>query len=76
MSYGPAFIEPKLPETFYCGVETRAASWYVDPEPAEYCENEVGSDGEVCGFHDEDSMREAAAEDYAEQQREDRRLGL
>ena len=38
--------------TFYCPFEIRAASMYVDPEPAELCENEVELEGDVCGFHD------------------------
>jgi hypothetical protein len=24
---------------------------YVDPEPAEYCENEVAEEGDLCGQH-------------------------
>lgn len=48
----PVFIEPTPPEVFYCGVETRAASWYVDPEPAEFCENEVANEGDLCPRHD------------------------
>lgn len=60
--------------TTYCSVEVRAARMYEDPEPAEFCENEVESEGDVCGFHDEASMREAAAEDYAEMQREEAHL--
>ena len=36
----------------YCPVEVRAARMYEDPEPAEFCENEVEADGDVCGFHD------------------------
>ena len=48
----PVFIEAIPPEVFTCGVETRAASWYVDPEPAEYCENEVENEGGRCPKHD------------------------
>lgn len=54
MTHVPVFIEPTPPEVFTCGVETRAASWYVDPEPAEYCENEVANEGELCPQHDDD----------------------
>lgn len=39
---------------FYCGVQTRAARMYEDPEPAEYCEAEVENDGDVCSRHDAD----------------------
>jgi hypothetical protein len=38
-------------EVFYCPVETRAARMYEDPEPAEYCENEVLVEGEPCKEH-------------------------
>lgn len=38
--------------TAYCSVEIRAARMYEDPEPAEFCENEVEVEGDVCGFHD------------------------
>lgn len=38
--------------TFYCGVETRAMR-YVDPEPAEHCEEEVSAEGERCARHEE-----------------------
>lgn len=37
-----------------CGVQTRAARMYEDPEPAEYCEEEVENEGDVCTKHDED----------------------
>lgn len=38
--------------TFYCPVEVRPASMYVDPEPAEMCEAEVEHDGDVCTAHE------------------------
>lgn len=44
--------------THYCSVETRAASMYVDPEPAEMCENEVAEAGDHCGRHDYDDEPE------------------
>lgn len=53
MSNSPIFIEAVPPEVFTCGVETRAASWYVDPEPAEFCEEEVDEDGALCPRHDD-----------------------
>lgn len=40
--------------TFYCPVEVRAARMYEDPEPAEYCENEVENDGDACNQHEPD----------------------
>lgn len=42
----------------HCSVETRAASMYVDPEPAEFCENEVETEGDQCGLHDYDDEPE------------------
>ena len=38
--------------TAYCSVEILAARMYEDPEPAEMCDNEVETEGDVCGFHD------------------------
>lgn len=54
------------PEVFHCGVQTRAARWHVDPEPAEHCETEVDAEGERCARHeapdepDWDAMRKDA----------------
>jgi hypothetical protein len=39
-------------EVFHCGVLTRNARMYEDPEPAEYCEEEGENDGEPCSKHD------------------------
>lgn len=55
---------------YYCGVEVRAMR-YVDPEPAEYCENEVDNEGEHCDKHGEpdedddayDRMKDARYDD-------------
>jgi hypothetical protein len=38
--------------TFYCPVEVRAARMHEDPEPAEFCENEVENEGDACSAHD------------------------
>ena len=40
-------------EKFYCPIEVRAARMYEDPEPAEYCENEVSAEGNACNAHDD-----------------------
>ena len=40
------------PEPIYCPAQTRPARMYVDPEPAEYCENEVEDYGDYCADHD------------------------
>jgi hypothetical protein len=37
---------------YYCGVQTRAARMYEDPEPAEYCEVEVEHEGQMCDAHE------------------------
>jgi hypothetical protein len=44
-----------MSEPFYCGVQTRAARMYEDPEPAEHCESEVENEDDVCRKHDEDN---------------------
>ena len=61
-------------EPFYCPIVIRSARMYENPEPEELCDNEVEVNGDICGFHDEDSRREAEAEDYAEALREERHL--
>ncbi|MDQ0854828.1 hypothetical protein QFZ79_002939 [Arthrobacter sp. V4I6] len=45
-------------ETIYCDVQVRAASWYVDPEPAEYCEEKVENEGDLCPKHEPDDEPE------------------
>lgn len=59
-------------ETFYCGVEVRAARMYEDPEPAEHCEEEVVNEGDLCARHDEDDEPDwdNVREDRAELERE------
>jgi len=42
-----------MSETIYCPAQTRPARLYVDPEPAEYCENEVAEYGDFCPQHEE-----------------------
>lgn len=54
-------------ETIYCPAQTRAARMYEDPEPAEYCENEVADYGDLCPEHeytDEDAADDAREHDY------------
>jgi hypothetical protein len=46
--------EKGITMTFRCGYEIRPASWHIDPEPAELCENEVENDGDVCTEHETD----------------------
>lgn len=50
-------------EVFYCDVQTRAASWHVDPEPAEYCEEEVENEGDRCTRHEPEDEPEYERED-------------
>ena len=44
------------PEVIYCPAQTVAARMYVDPTPAEYCENEVAEYGDYCHEHDTDDF--------------------
>ena len=37
----------------YCPAQTRPARMFVDPEPAELCENEVEDYGDYCPDHEE-----------------------
>lgn len=59
-------------ETFYCGVQTFAGSYYVDPQPPEWCEEEVAEEGDLCARHDEDDEPDwdNVREDRAELERE------
>lgn len=43
-----------MAEPIYCAAQTRPARMYVDPEPAEYCENEVEHEGDFCAQHETD----------------------
>lgn len=43
-----------MTETIYCPAQTRPARMYVDPEPAEYCENEVEDYGDYCEEHSDE----------------------
>lgn len=40
-------------EPIFCPAQTVPARIYVDPEPAEYCENEVEDYGDYCADHDQ-----------------------
>lgn len=61
--------------TAYCSVEVRAARMYEDPSPAEFCDNEVESEGDICGFHEADERDEYDRERFMEDAREDARFG-
>ena len=52
-----------MSETYHCGIMTRAASLHEDPEPAEWCENEVSEEGEICTRHEDEFDAIARAED-------------
>jgi len=56
---------------YYCGVQTRAARMYNDPEPAEYCEVEVEHEDDTCGAHDDDDDDDAAYERYKDSRYDD-----
>ena len=54
-------------ETIYCPALIRPARMYQDPEPAEYCENEVADYGDYCelhGYTDEDAADDAREHAY------------
>lgn len=62
-------FEAEAMTTHYCGALTRPARMYGDPEPAEYCENEVDAEDQQCSDHDgsfEDERDERAYQDYKE----------
>lgn len=50
---------------YYCGVMTRSARMYENPEPAEYCENEVDHEGELCTKHESEARDESDRDDEA-----------
>ena len=54
-------------ETIYCPAQVRPARMHQDPEPAEYCENEVEDYGDYCelhGYTDEDAADDAREHAY------------
>lgn len=63
-----AFLDEPEPEepVRYCAAETYPAT---SLSPADYCENEVSGDGDLCYWHDPDG----AAADHAESLADDRR---
>lgn len=59
-------------ETFYCSAQTYRATRY---DPAEYCEEEVDNDGDLCRGHqmEEDGPDpDDARDEWLERQYEDR----
>lgn len=57
---------------YYCGVEVRPMR-YVDPEPAEYCENEVEHEGDLCVAHEGAARADAERDDDAYERMKDAR---
>lgn len=39
--------------THFCPAQTFAGSYYIDPEPPSWCDNEVESEGDYCPVHEE-----------------------
>jgi len=37
----------------YCPAQTFAGRYYIDPEPPEWCANEVQNEGDYCPQHEE-----------------------
>lgn len=59
-------------EVFYCSQETYRASQY---QPAEYCENEVDNEGDLCGScgrYEEGPDPDDARDEWLDRQAEDR----
>ncbi|AYN58887.1 hypothetical protein PP634_gp61 [Arthrobacter phage Richie] len=42
-----------MSERHYCPAQTFAGRYHIDPEPPEYCENEVEEEGQHCPAHEE-----------------------
>jgi hypothetical protein len=42
-----------MAEKHYCPAQTFAGRYYIDPEPPEYCEEEVENEGDYCPKHEE-----------------------
>lgn len=55
-------------ETFYCGAQTFAGSYHVDPQPPEWCEEEVVNEGDLCPRHEPED------DDYLYERIKDERL--
>lgn len=55
----------------YCPVQIRAARMYEDPEPAEYCENEVEDEGDLCPKHEDDDRADEAYDAWKDSRYED-----
>ena len=68
----PIILPEMTAETIYCPAQTRPARLYVDPEPAEYCTNEVEDYGDYCEEH---SYTDADAADDAREHNYEQRMG-
>ena len=42
-----------MTDPIYCPAQTFAGHYYIDPEPPEWCENEVENEGDYCPEHEE-----------------------
>ncbi|UUG70010.1 hypothetical protein SEA_ZUCKER_51 [Arthrobacter phage Zucker] len=40
-------------EVHYCAAQTFAGRYHIDPEPPEWCDVEVGNEGDYCAQHEE-----------------------
>lgn len=55
-----------MSDPIYCPAQTFAGRMYDDPAPAEYCENEVDEEGELCADHDADARMDDDYDRYLE----------
>jgi len=53
-------------DPIYCSAQTYRAT---RENPAEFCENEVDDDGDLCAVHDEEERAEEAYENWKERER-------
>ena len=52
--------------TIYCPAQTFAGRYYIDPEPPEWCSNEVEQEGDLCDRHNEDDRSDELYEAWLE----------
>ena len=54
----------------YCPAQAHPGSFYIDPTPPEYCENEVESEGDLCPEHDAEDRADDDYDRYLEDKAE------
>jgi hypothetical protein len=61
--------------THYCPAQTFAGRMHDDPQPAEFCENEVDNEGDLCPDHEEDDRSDELYDQYLDAKFEENQLG-